>query len=56
MNLLFKNKLFLACKYCLNEMREMVVHQFSRHNFIMVSDEPSGRNRYLDVTGLLNYL
>ena len=32
------------------------VHQFPKHDFIMASYEPFGKNRYIDITGLLNSL
>lgn len=58
MSLPFKNKLFFTCKHWPNENGGgyTVIHQFPRHDFIMASYEPFGKNKYLDITGLLNSL
>lgn len=57
MNLPFKNKLFFTCK----EWPEInggytVIRQLSKHDFIMASYEPFGRNKYIDITRLINNL
>lgn len=33
-----------------------VIHQFPKHEFIMASYEPFGKNRYIDITAVINQL
>ena len=53
----FKNKLFFTSK----EWPEIsggytVIRQFPKHDYIMASYEPFGKNRYIDITKVLNSL
>ena len=57
MKLPFKNKLFFTCKHWPNENGGYtVIHQFPKHDFIMASYEPFGKNKYIDVTSVINQL
>ena len=33
-----------------------VIHQFPKHDFIMASYEPFGKNKYIDITSVINKL
>ncbi|MGN0376288.1 MAG: DUF1919 domain-containing protein [Suilimivivens sp.] len=51
----FKNKLFFSCKKWNGISDEAIyIKQPKRYNQIMASYEPFGRNRYVDLTGLIN--
>lgn len=57
MNLPFKNKLFFTCK----EWPEIsggytIIRQFPKNDFIMASYEPFGKNKYIDITEIINSL
>lgn len=55
----FKNKLFFTCKAWPIEDPDHViikVKQFPKHDFIMASYEPFGRNKYVDLDRLINSL
>ena len=58
MKLSFKNKLFFTCKHWPNEKEGWytVIHQFPKHDFIMASYEPFGKNKYIDITSVINKL
>lgn len=57
MKLPFKNKLFFTCKHWPNEnARHTVIRQFPKHDFIMASYEPFGKNKYIDITSVINKL
>ena len=56
MSLQFKYKMFFTCKEWPGISREAytVIRQFPKHNCIMTSYEPIGKNRYIDITEYLN--
>ena len=57
MKLPFKNKLFLTCKEWPNvNGGYTVIRQFPKHDFIMASYEPFGKNKHIDISALLNSL
>ena len=58
MEMPFKNKVFFTCKHWSNENGGgyTVIHQFPKHEFIMASYEPFGKNRYIDITAVINQL
>lgn len=57
MKLNYKNKLFFTCKHWSNKSKEcIVIHQFPKHDSIMASYEPFGKNRYIDITSFINQL
>ena len=58
MKLSFKNKLFFTCKHWPNEKEGWYtgIHQFPKHDFIMASYEPFGKNKYIDITSVINKL
>lgn len=57
MNLPYTNKLFFTCKEW-PEINEgyTIIRQFPKHDFIMSSYEPFGKNKYIDITKVLNSL
>ena len=58
MNLPFKNKLFFTCKEWPGISRGgyTVIWQFPKHDSIMASYEPIGKNKYIDITSVINRL
>ena len=57
MKLSFKNKLFFTCKKWDNIQEEYtMIHQFPKHDFMMASYEPFGKNKYIDITSVINHL
>ena len=53
----YKNKLFFTCKVWKNARGGYtVIHQFPKHEFIMASYEPFGKNKYIDITSVINQL
>lgn len=51
------NKVFFTCKHWTNENEGYtVIRQFPKHEFIMASYEPFGKNKYIDITKVLNNL
>lgn len=57
-NLPYKNKIFFTCKEWKNiEDKSIIkINQFSKKNFILASYEPFGKNRYLNLTKIINGL
>lgn len=56
----YKNKLFFTCKQWKN-IETMpdgftVIHQFPKYDSVMASYEPFGKNRYIDITSIINHL
>lgn len=58
MKLPYKHKLFFTCKHWPNENGGgyTLIHQFSKQDFIMASYEPFGKNRYINITSVINQL
>lgn len=58
MKLPFKNKLFFTCKKWEKFQRDKYtfIQQFPKHEFILASYEPFGRNRHINITSILNRL
>ena len=57
MKMAYKNKLFFTCKVWKNARGGYtVIHQFPKHEFIMASYEPFGKNKYIDITSVINQL
>lgn len=57
MKLPFKNKLFFTCKHWQMKMGGYtVIRQFPKHDFIMASYEPFGKNKYINITSVINQL
>ena len=53
----YKNKVFFTCKHWLKEDGDcIVIKQFPKHDYIMASYEPFGRNKYIDITATINQL
>ena len=54
----FKNKLFFTCKRWKNIQEEdyTLIQQFFKHDFIMSSYESFGKNKYMDITSVINHL
>lgn len=55
----FKNKIFFTCKdWDVADPQHVIVkiNQFPRHDFIMASYEPFGKNKYIDLDKLVNSL
>ena len=58
MDLPFKHKLFFTCKEWPGISGEgyTIIRQFPKHDSVMASYEPFGKNRYIDITKVLNSL
>lgn len=62
MKLPYKNKLFFTCKeWNIDGLQDSlggycIIKPFLSHDNIMTSYEPFGRNKYIDITGVLNSL
>ena len=59
MKLPFKNKLFFTCKEWPGIVcggGYTVIRQFPKYDFIMTSYEPFGKNKYIDITSVINPL
>lgn len=53
----YKNKVFFTCKKWENVREDYtVIRQFPKHECIMTSYEPFGKNKYIDVTSVINQL
>ena len=55
----FKNKIFFTCKNWPGQENNpncIVIKQFPKHDVIMASYEPFGRNKYVDLNKLINNL
>ena len=58
LNLPYRNKVFFTSKDWPGILDDKVIRisQFPKHDFIMASYEPFGRNKYINITKMLNEL